>query len=212
MANQLSAQNTDIVPMELDNVPPRRNWVLEIPDEILEKILEPLLRFPNGIHEERWHVIQKSRLLPLARRGLYHIAQELLYKQNTVYLKPHLNQSGLHYPPPSINQHLRKLVVKLPEDILNYSERDRVLAWLKKVASGIIGFPNLESLTLELQNNMPPYKWGSTEAITFKIKELNILVGQGHSCTISQCVSDSRSFGNCWRHWEWSQYLKITEN
>jgi hypothetical protein len=79
------------------------------------------------------------------------IATELLYKHYAVCIKHFGDHSGLLYPSPTINVHVRRLHIQITLSVKN-------LGFLRKLSEGHLGFPNLHYVALNLRGLAPEHE------------------------------------------------------
>lgn len=157
-----------------------------LPDEILLQILKECLKLPNGLHADRWPIYKKLKVDRLLIKGLEHIIPEALYKDNLVVIKPvrvkpHWDPevTSISYPNPAVNDCIRKLEFQaciqsrwftrpmVPDFLWDWvivpsrtSDPDLAqVMWLRRLASGALGFEKLDTLRLVFRFRRP-FHWG----------------------------------------------------
>ncbi|KAF2785462.1 hypothetical protein K505DRAFT_369265 [Melanomma pulvis-pyrius CBS 109.77] len=187
-------------------------------DEIRLKILTEALTFPNGINGARWAWLKQFRVDKfLALPGAGHMAPEALYKKNIVIIIPHqpsryTELCAIDYPKPEINHWVRRLEfrpwiyglnVYISKDMTELTKfADSQVDWLHKLASGSIGFQELDLLRIVVESRRISWDGGESEidmfvenmelsgCIRFRAKKLEIVV-QG------TCPGACRHEGKC---------------
>ncbi|KAF2249505.1 hypothetical protein BU26DRAFT_565150 [Trematosphaeria pertusa] len=203
----------------------RTNWAVALPDEILLEILCHAFTLPKGLDAVRWPVI-KRRLVdpPLLVEGIRHLVPEALYKSNSVTIRfATAERSGalvkdgdacrIEYPRPAFHHWVRKLEIHFNLTNHSYvpkpghpwpSPRDFQVRWMKRLASGAVGFEGLRSLTLvfnDVYEKKRPDLWGDLESLYQKFQKAGpIALGvdtveitvERHSCKREVCSMDGR--------------------
>jgi hypothetical protein len=234
--------NTDSNDVGQTNVTSRH-----LPDEIMVQILREVLSLPNGIQGERHQAIMKNRVnkFAIVSRQTRQIVPEAVYKHNKVVIQPRPGSSDdqftIAYPAAPQNSWVRELEF---EAWMHHLGRDPYppaqtvsgveirlspqLSWLRTLASGSIGFQNLDILRLVFNVNRYPsadrYCSDAREPLqtelinfchglrivgpfSFKAKKLEIVVN-GHVCTGAHCERKDEYYGAfCRFHAELSTLL-----
>lgn len=191
----------------------RKDWSVVLPEEIKEHILKYALQLTDGIHDERWPMIKKILINSLSRKGLFHMVPKIFYSINsTVHLRfPHPKHaandlysisptrsqpvdlgtehlSPIRYPPPAFNQWVRELNIHIP---LEFHGGNFPTEWIKKLASGELGFQGLEVLkfhtpVLPVGCYISSVRALRTGQIKFEVRKLCFFV-EDHSCAWTEC-------------------------
>jgi hypothetical protein len=186
--------------------------LLQLPDEILLQIIRDTLALPNGIHSNRWALLKKVRIdnLSIVSREFSLIMPEALYTCYKIVIKPTSQQytskaganrhslsdykayraSGfiITYPNFEHSHWVRELEYRL--NLKRYSNsrkdvRDQI-SWLKKLASGTLGFSNLSIFRVVFDYNHGPgpeqisysplHELEITGSLYFTTRKLEIIV------------------------------------
>ncbi|KAF2788342.1 hypothetical protein K505DRAFT_366557 [Melanomma pulvis-pyrius CBS 109.77] len=136
-----------------------------IPEEIKLQIIAEYLKFPNGLHCDRWPIIKKLRFDPLLSISDFrYLATEALYKNNLVIIKPSITSNTgitIGYPSLAVSHWVRELefrpsLLECRDDRYDsYPDKEERLSlfelqirWLQKLASGELGYQRLDLLRL----------------------------------------------------------------
>lgn len=187
-----------------------------LPTEIMLQILGDALGLPNGVHSDRWSTIKRARVdkFSLVNKEVSALVPEAFYKSNKIMIKAkdmsqvpgtYLHRTRITHPDVEQSKFVRELefqphmwnnnglTPRHEKDFLEYQ-----VAWLEKLASGVLGFPRLDVLRIVLVDDdhndfVSEYTRqfishiAKVGPITFPTRRLEIVVN-GHSCSHDDCA------------------------
>jgi hypothetical protein len=151
--------------------------------------------------------LPESRYNALIRKGLGHMLSEALYKSETepVQLEHDSNRFhwerkyGIHvkYPPISETRWVKRLEVEIRMNNVEHEFLAFQAAWLQKLASGEVGFKNLEALKIVIRPLSDSFLYDNivrelvkalpeVPIVEFQLPTLEIVVYK-HSCSAEGC-------------------------
>jgi hypothetical protein len=159
MSSQATIEPTDSTsrPHETASDSDLRTGAAKVPAELLVKILSEYLKFPNGIHSDRFHSIKKVRVDKLLSIPSYaKIVPEALYRDNKLTINAEIiaktkSQTRILYPQAIQTNYIRDLEFQFRLDYFPNRLRSLMqLSWLRKLAAGELGFENLDSFRIRI--------------------------------------------------------------
>jgi hypothetical protein len=175
-----------------------------LPDEVSLQILKEYLKFPRGLHSDRWLIIKRVRLDRLVGiKQIEHIVPEALYTQNPVVLRPYNDNMefrnprkwhglDIKYPARPHNTFVRNLQyhfqlkdakteiwahVSDPKIPLHPTVRLFQIEWLKRLGNDEFGFENLEVIGLVFEQHKLEAEWLVYLQLHQLIQELRLVGG-----------------------------------
>ncbi|KAJ4304521.1 hypothetical protein N0V90_000047 [Kalmusia sp. IMI 367209] len=144
--------------------------LVELPEELRFQILAEVLRFPNGLHTDRWTLLLLARVRKfLSIPTLGHMVSEALFNHNTVIIKLQHTSAmrtpwneiflipRLVYPNRLLAHHVKNLELRIGHSLhpdfntLGTSTTGYgglYLQWLQKLANHELGFDRLDTFKI----------------------------------------------------------------
>jgi hypothetical protein len=180
-----------------------------LPAEIMLEILGYALALPNGIHSERFETIKKIRVdrMSAINKSYPNVVSEALYKHNKVIIKPRHPKKmselapgpAITYPTVQQSKFVRQLEFVTSTGKVCETDPEFFLecqsSWLNDLASGELGFQNLDILRLSFRTKDEYCSFFAEFVeilegigpLRFKAKTLEIII-DGKNCTADMCT------------------------